>query len=153
MASVVFKRRINRDYSGAPPFLSWEWMAAGSNGLAQLGRRECFARAGKGSLPDCCTGRRDAANCRPQDAAAGVSRRRTAGADYLDVLARPEVMRESAEAIFEYLAREGSFDVLELEGMAEDSPSLPIIARHLALARASSSASRRAMFARSWSWK
>jgi len=53
-----------------------------------------------------------------------------AGADYLDVLARPEVMRESAEAIFEYLAREGSFDVLELEGMAEDSPSLPIIARH-----------------------
>jgi CelD/BcsL family acetyltransferase involved in cellulose biosynthesis len=54
---------------------------------------------------------------------------RYVGADYLDVLAEPGREPEAAAAIFEHLAASGGFDVLELEGMAADSLSLPLLVR------------------------
>jgi CelD/BcsL family acetyltransferase involved in cellulose biosynthesis len=49
------------------------------------------------------------------------------GADYLDVLSLPGYEREAASAIFDHLAYHGTFDVLDLDSMATDSPSLPLL--------------------------
>lgn len=53
----------------------------------------------------------------------------TGGADYLDVLALPGCEQEAASTIFDYLAKYVPFDVLELDNMAADSLSLPLLAQ------------------------
>ncbi len=112
------------------PFLSWEWIAAWQRWLGQ-GRtpRVLCARAGArlvGLLPlaeETCWG-----TLPGQVRKLCVLGERHVGGDYLDVLAAPGWEKESATAIFEHLAREGSFDVLELDGLAGDSPTLPMLA-------------------------
>jgi CelD/BcsL family acetyltransferase involved in cellulose biosynthesis len=122
--------RASSRASGAPPFLSWEWIAAWQRGL-NPGRTPyllCARDGGKlvGLLP---LGIEEL-----RLPGLPVKARRLSllgegfgGADYLDVLASPERAREAVSAIFDHLARRVSFDVLELDGVAADSPNLPLI--------------------------
>jgi CelD/BcsL family acetyltransferase involved in cellulose biosynthesis len=113
-------------------FLSWEWMAAWQAAFgAQLTPRLFCARAGNQLV-----GLLALAEEEMTPLGLPVRARRLVflgegpgGADYLDVLIAPGYERAAAEAICGYLARSGSFDVLELAGLAEDSPSLPILSR------------------------
>ncbi len=116
--------------SGAAPFLSWEWIATWQRwlnqsrtpyllcardgrrlvGLAPLGVEECSLlgspiKARRVSLLG------EGFGC----------------ADYLDVLAAPEYAGEATAVIFDHLAERVSFDILELDGLAADSPSLPLL--------------------------
>jgi CelD/BcsL family acetyltransferase involved in cellulose biosynthesis len=118
--------------SGAPPFLSWEWIAAWQQWLSH-GRTPFIICARDGSklvglLPLGVE----------EHALPGllVKARRLSflgegfgAADYLDLLALPEYEQEVASAIFDHLARHVSFDVLEMDGLAADSPNLPLLAQ------------------------
>ena len=117
--------------SGAPPFLSWEWIAAWQAwfGRGKTPRVFCAREAGRliGLLPLYEEQRR------PSLLPWRVRRlaflgERFGGADYLDVLALPETGRQVAGAIFEYLAKDDAFDLLDLDGLAADAPSLPLLA-------------------------
>lgn len=50
------------------------------------------------------------------------------GSDYLDVLALPGYEQECANALFGYVAKHMEFDILELDGLPCDSPSVPCLA-------------------------
>lgn len=117
--------------SGAPPFLSWEWMSAWQQWLNR--KRTPYllcARAANqlvGLLP---LGLEEL-----QVMGSPLRVRRLSllgagfgGADYLDLLTRPEFARAATAAIFAYLAPHTSFDLLELDGVAADSPNLPLLA-------------------------
>lgn len=118
--------------SGAPPFLSWEWMSAwqqsfGDNKTPRL----LGVRAGGtlvGLLP----------LIEEEQHVLGFAKLRRlsflgageGAADYLDVLAQPGSEYPSADAIFAYLTKADSFDLLALDDLAGDSPSLPFLIRH-----------------------
>ena len=57
---------------------------------------------------------------------------RFGGADYLDILAPEGRVARAAQAIFDHLAEAGDFDVLDLDGIAAASPSLPLLAARFA---------------------
>lgn len=116
--------------SGASPFLSWEWMASWQTWLSH----------GVTPLLLCARDGRELVGLLPlgvkKISAPGlpIKMRRLSflgdgfgGADYLDMLALPERQREVATAIFDHLARQAHFDVLELDGLASDSLSLPLL--------------------------
>jgi len=118
--------------SGAPPFLSWEWIAAWQRWLNH----------GRTPYLLCARGGNELVGLLPLGIeeirlpGLPVKVRRLSllgegfgGADYLDVLALPEQAEQAASAIFDHLARRVSFDVLELDGMAADSPNLPLLER------------------------
>jgi CelD/BcsL family acetyltransferase involved in cellulose biosynthesis len=118
--------------SGAPPFLAWEWIASWRQCL-NPGRESyllCARDGGKlvGLLP---LGLEE----RPLMGLPVKTRRVSllgegfGAADYLDVLALPEYAQEAASAILDHLARRVSFDILELDGLAADSPNLPLLAQ------------------------
>jgi len=118
--------------SGAPPFLAWEWIASWRQCL-NPGREPyllCARDGGKlvGLLP---LGLEE----RPLMGLPVKTRRVSllgegfGAADYLDVLALPEYAQEAASAILDHLARRVSFDILELDGLAADSPNLPLLAQ------------------------
>jgi CelD/BcsL family acetyltransferase involved in cellulose biosynthesis len=118
--------------ASASPFLSWEWMGAWqrSFGQGRIPRLLC-ARAGErliGLLP-LAEEERWLAGLPMKVRRWSFLGERYVGADYLDVLAEPGREPEAAAAIFEHLAASGGFDVLELEGMAADSLSLPLLVR------------------------
>jgi len=116
--------------SGAPPFLAWEWIASWQQWLHPS--REPYllcARDGTrlvGLLP---LGIEE----RPLIGLPVKTRRVSllgegfGAADYLDLLALPEYAREVASAILDHLAQRVSFDILELDGLAADSPNLPLL--------------------------
>jgi len=118
--------------SDAPPFLSWEWIAAWQQWLSR-GRTPYLLCARDGSklvglLP------LGVEELRPMGLPVKARWLSLLGegfgcADYLDVLAPPEYAHEASSAIFDHLARRVSFDILELDGMAADSPNLPLLAR------------------------
>jgi CelD/BcsL family acetyltransferase involved in cellulose biosynthesis len=115
------------------PFVSWEWIAAWQRWLGQGRTPRVFcARAGGrlvGLLP---LGEAQHWGALPsQVRVLSLLGERLVGGDYLDVLAAAGWERASASAIFEHLARDESFDVLDLDGLAGDSPSLPMIAWRL----------------------
>jgi CelD/BcsL family acetyltransferase involved in cellulose biosynthesis len=56
----------------------------------------------------------------------------TVAADGLDILARPELEREVAAALLSRLASDEAIDVLDLEGIPADSPTLQLLAWHFA---------------------
>jgi CelD/BcsL family acetyltransferase involved in cellulose biosynthesis len=111
----------------APPFLSWEWMSAWQQSLNRQRTPYllCARQAGEliGLLP---------LGVEELPAFGGLRQIRRlsllgegfGGADYLDLLAKPEAAHAAAVAIFEWLARTAEFDLLELDGLASDSPSL-----------------------------
>jgi CelD/BcsL family acetyltransferase involved in cellulose biosynthesis len=126
--------------SDAAPFSSWEWAAAWQRWLN--------GGPGGGATPRvvCAYSRTDGGAELVGLLALGEEERRLAGlplgarrltflgggfggADYLDVLARPEHKAEAAAAILNHLARQASFDVLDLDGLASDSPMLRLIER------------------------
>jgi CelD/BcsL family acetyltransferase involved in cellulose biosynthesis len=121
--------------SGSPPFLSWEWITAWQQWLNHSGTPclLCAREGGKlvGLLPLSVEERRlpglSVKSRRLSFLGAGFGE-----ADYLDLLLLPERAREAASAIFDYLARRVHFDILELDGLASDSPNLPLLARRFA---------------------
>jgi CelD/BcsL family acetyltransferase involved in cellulose biosynthesis len=118
--------------SGAAPFLSWEWIAAWRQWLNhnQTPYLLC-ARDGNELVGLAPLGVEE----RPLPGWPVKTRRLSflgsgfGGADYLDLLALPDRAQEAALAIFDYLARRANFDILELDGMASDSPNLPLLAQ------------------------
>src|SRR5262245_11886398 len=118
--------------SGASPFLSWEWVSAWQQWLSRsrtpylLGARDGNKLVGLLPL--------GTEELQPLGLPIKVRRlsllgEGIGGADYLDVLALPEYAQEAASAIFDRLARRLSFDILELDGLAADSPNLQLLAR------------------------
>jgi CelD/BcsL family acetyltransferase involved in cellulose biosynthesis len=116
--------------SGAPPFLSWERIAAWQRWLNQ--RRTPYllcARNGRRLVGLALLGVEE---CSLLGSLVKVRRvsllgEGFGGADYLDVLALPEYAGEAASAIFDHLAERVSFDILELDNLAADSPNLPLL--------------------------
>lgn len=116
--------------AAAAPFLSWEWTASWQRWLGQ-GRtpRVLCAFAGPRLVGLLALAEEACWGVRPRQVRKlSILGERHVGGDYLDVLAAPGWERESANAIFKHLARDGSFDVLELDGLAGDSPTLPMLA-------------------------
>ena len=114
----------------ASPFLSWEWITSWHARLGQSITPRIFCARSNGAL----------VGVLPLGEARGRGRltrsvrllsflgERLVGGDYLDVLGRPGVEDDAARAIFEHLAQESSFDVLQLDGLAGDSPTLALLA-------------------------
>jgi len=120
--------------ANASPFLSWEWITAWHNWLGQEKQpRLLCAREGArlvGLLPLGEEARRLKGT--------SIKVRRLAflgeglgAADYLDVLSLPGYEQKCADALFDHIARHMEFDLLELEGLAADSQSLPWLALRL----------------------
>ncbi|AKU90662.1 GNAT family N-acetyltransferase [Vulgatibacter incomptus] len=115
--------------SDAAPFLSWEWADAWLRHLGP-GRkprifcvRDEFHLVGLLAL---CEESRKVPGLRSRIRRLSFAGERLGGADYLDVLALPGRHAEVTRAILERLATEPSFDLLELDGIASDSPTLPL---------------------------
>lgn len=114
--------------ANASPFLSWEWIACWHQWLG-AGKQPYLlcVRKGRnliGLLP----------LCREERRLKGTTTRlrrlsflgeQLGGSDYLDVLAQPGCEQECARLIFSHLAENAEFDLLEFDGIAFDSPSLP----------------------------
>lgn len=124
--------------ASAPPFLSWEWMSAWRQALSgqrtpyllcarQAGELVGLLALGVEELPVLGAARRLR---RFSLLGAGFG-----GADYLDLLVKPEAAQASAAAIFDHLAQDAAFDLLELDGLAADSPSLAHLAARFATAQ------------------
>jgi CelD/BcsL family acetyltransferase involved in cellulose biosynthesis len=118
--------------SGAWPFLSWEWIAGWQQWLSR-DRTPCLLCARDGTK---LVGLLPLGVEKLPLLGLPVKARRLSllgegfgSADYLDVLALPEYAQEASSAIFDHLAQRVSFDVLELDGLAEDSPNLPLLAQ------------------------
>lgn len=112
------------------PFLSWEWISAWQRWLGRGWTPRLFcAREGYrlvGLLP---LGERERWGfLRRQVRTLSFLGEALVGGDYLDVLAASGWEQLAATAIFEHLVQEDSFDVLELDGLAGDSRSLPPLA-------------------------
>ncbi len=117
--------------SAAAPFLSWQWLAAWQRHIG----------AGEGRTPRLVLARRGAklvgvlplAEERIALVPGAEVRRlsflgeRWGGADYLDVLAERGDEAAVAAAIFEHLAGCDDYDVIDLDGVAADSPSVPLL--------------------------
>lgn len=121
--------------SRAAPFLSWEWTHAFAAALAGPRRpRILVAREGGttvGILPLAVEETRPFGLPIPVRRVAFLAER-PGGADYLDVLAPAGREHEVGARLFEHLATEGGFDVLDLDGLAADSPSLPLLVHRFA---------------------
>lgn len=116
--------------SRAGPFLTWEWTAAFASTLAGR-RRPRILVAFEGGTP---VGILPLAveETRPFGLPLSVRRMSflaegVAGADYLDVLAPAGREHEVGARLLHHLAELRDFDVLDLDGMAADSPSLPLL--------------------------
>jgi CelD/BcsL family acetyltransferase involved in cellulose biosynthesis len=121
--------------SGAPPFLSWEWLSTWRKWFGQekhpflLCARECGNLI---ALLPLCAEKRQSSRFSP-----GLKRMSFMGesygaSDYLDILALPGFKQKSADIFIDYLALPRSFDLLELEGMAADSYTLQSLTRRFA---------------------
>ena len=121
--------------SRAGPFLTWEWTAAFAGAL--LGGRSprvLVAREGErvvGILPLATE------ELRPFGLPVPVRRvgflaERPAGSDYLDLLAPVGREHEVGARLLAHLAAGGGFDVLDFEGLAADSPLLPLLVHRFA---------------------
>ncbi len=110
----------------ATPFLSWEWMSTWQRWFGQNGKpRLLCVREGSTLV-----------GLLPLYQAEGPVRRLSflgedyVGADYLDALVLPGREQEAADALFRHLAKDASFDLLDLKGLAEDSFSLSSLIWH-----------------------
>jgi CelD/BcsL family acetyltransferase involved in cellulose biosynthesis len=121
--------------SGAPPFLSWEWLSTWHKWFGQ-GKSPFLLCAREGgnliALLPLCAEERQSSRFTP-----GLKRMSFMGesygaADYLDILALPGFKQKSADILIDYLALARSFDLLEFEGMAADSCTLQSLTRRFA---------------------
>ena len=122
------------DRSAAAPFLSWEWIAAWQRHLGQgrTPRILCARQGGAlvGLLP--LGEERIALVPGAQVRRLSFLGERFGGADYLDVLAPAGEEVGVAQAIFAHLAERADFDVIEMDGVAADSASVPLLAARFA---------------------
>jgi CelD/BcsL family acetyltransferase involved in cellulose biosynthesis len=121
--------------SRAGPFLSWEWCTSYARHL--LGTRRARILVARengravGLLPLAVE------EVRPFGLPVPVRRlgflpERFGGADYLDVLAPAGREHGVGARLFAHLAATGGFDFLDLDGLAADSPSLPLLLHRFA---------------------
>ncbi|HEY6404249.1 MAG TPA: GNAT family N-acetyltransferase [Blastocatellia bacterium] len=119
------------DLSNAAPFLSWEWISAWHKWLGREKHPRLFcARDGELLVGLLALGEEER---RLKGTMARVRRisflgDQLGGSDYLDVLALPGYEQECARVLFGHIAEHVEFDILELDGLAIDSPSAPWLA-------------------------
>jgi CelD/BcsL family acetyltransferase involved in cellulose biosynthesis len=118
--------------SGAPPFLSWEWLTTWHKWFGQEKRPYLLCARAEGSLvglaPLCAEKKRPSLFSLPLKRLSFLGESHGAP-DYLDILALPSFKRKSAELFMDYLAQSPSFDLLELEGISADSSTLQLLTR------------------------
>jgi CelD/BcsL family acetyltransferase involved in cellulose biosynthesis len=118
--------------SGAPPFLSWEWLSTWHKWFGQERHPFLLCARERGNLIallPLCVEKRQSSRFSP-----GLKRMSFMGesygaSDYLDILALPGFKQMSADIFIDYLALTRPFDLLELEGIAADSCTLQSLAR------------------------
>ena len=108
--------------SDAAPFLSWEWISVwnkwfGANRSPLIVKIYRDARL-VGILPLC---REEKKIFGMRLDKLGFLGAESGGADYLDIIARPQDKAETAAAALRYLASESDFDALALENLAKNS--------------------------------
>ncbi|HEY0840093.1 MAG TPA: GNAT family N-acetyltransferase [Vulgatibacter sp.] len=115
--------------SGCPPFLYWEWADSWLRHLEPRQEPRIVCARDEGAL----VGLMPLAETRTKVPGLGTIARlgflgeRKGGADYLDVLAAPADRERATRAILEHLAEAGGVDLLEFDGLAEDSPTVDAI--------------------------
>src|SRR5215475_3964369 len=121
--------------SGAPPFLSWEWLSTWHKWFGRdkypflLCARE---RGNLIALLPLCAENRQSSRFSPRLKRMSFMGESYGAADYLDILALPGFKQKSADIFIDYLALPRSFDLLELEGMSADSRTLQSLTRRFA---------------------
>ncbi len=121
--------------SGAPPFLSWEWL---STWHKWFGREKhpfllCARESGNlVALLPLCADKRQSSGFSPRLKRMSFMGESYGASDYLDILALPGFKQKSADIFIDYLAAPRLFDLLELEGMAADSCTLQSLTRRFA---------------------
>jgi CelD/BcsL family acetyltransferase involved in cellulose biosynthesis len=121
--------------SGAPPFLSWEWLSTWHRWFGQEKRPFllCARESGKLiALLPLCAENSQSSRFSPRLKRMSFMGESYGASDYLDILALPEFKQKGADIFIDYLAAPRSFDLLELEGMAADSRTLQSLTRRFA---------------------
>ncbi len=118
--------------SGAPPFLSWEWITTWHKWFGQ-GKQPYLLCARDGEnlialMPLYAEATR-ASRFSPRLKRVSFMGDSHGASDYLDILALPGFKQKSAEVFIDHLASLRPFDLLELEGMATDSCILQSLTR------------------------
>jgi CelD/BcsL family acetyltransferase involved in cellulose biosynthesis len=119
------------DKANASPFLSWEWISAWHKWLGRGKHPRLFCAREDGLLVGLLPlGEEER---RLKGTPARIRRisflgEKLGGSDYLDVLALPGYEQECANALFGHVAEHIEFDILELDGLSCDSPSVPWLA-------------------------
>lgn len=104
------------------PFLSWEWLSTWYKWFG-VDRTPFILKATRdnrliGLLPLCLQEKKVLGMRLKRLAFVGEQ---IGGADYLDLIAKPEDKREVLSAMFDFLKKENSFDLICLENLASDS--------------------------------
>ncbi len=121
--------------SGAPPFLSWEWLATWYKRFGQERHPFLLCAREKGSLIGLlplCAEKRQLSRFSPRLNRISFLGECYGAPDYLDILALPRLKQKSANLFINYLAGLRSFDLLEFEGMSADSYTLHLLTRNFA---------------------
>ncbi len=114
--------------SDCAPFLSFEWLSVWWANFGE-GRKLSVLRALRGDqtvgiLPLYFEKRKVVGlNLH----AVGLIGEAQGGADYLDLIARRQDKNEILTAMFEYLKSEKGFDLIQLEGLSKDSPTVEFL--------------------------
>src|SRR5262245_63901461 len=131
LSSLETEWRALFNETDAPPFLSWEWISAWHEWLGREKRplllcaREDGALVGLLSLGE---EERRLKWTRARIRRISFLGEQLGGSDYLDVLALPGYEQACANALFGHIAEHVEFDILELDGLSCDSPSVPWLA-------------------------
>jgi CelD/BcsL family acetyltransferase involved in cellulose biosynthesis len=118
--------------SGAPPFLSWEWLTTWRKWFGQEKHPYLLCARSEGSLvglAPLCAEKKQPSLFAPSLKRLSFLGELYGAPDYLDILALPGFKRKSADLFMDYLAKSPSFDLLELEGMSADSCTLQLLTR------------------------
>jgi CelD/BcsL family acetyltransferase involved in cellulose biosynthesis len=131
LSSLETEWRALFNETNAPPFLSWEWISAWHKWLGREKRPRLLCAREDGALVGLLAlGEEER---RLLGTPARIRRisflgEQLGGSDYLDVLALPGYEQDCANALFGHVAEHIKFDVLELDGLPCDSPSVPWLA-------------------------
>src|SRR5262249_34300717 len=102
--------------SGAPPFLSWEWLSTWHRGFGRERRPFLFCARESGNLIallPLCAEKRRSSRFLPRVKRMSFMGESHGASDYLDILALPGFKQKSADIFIDYLAAPRSFDLLE----------------------------------------
>jgi len=121
--------------SGAPPFLSWEWLTTWHKWFGQERHPYLLCAREEGNLIGLlplCAEKRQLSRFSPRLKRISFLGESYGASDYLDILALPRLKQKSADLFMNYLGALRSFDLLELEGMSSDSYTLQLLTKHFA---------------------